>query len=138
MSRLIFDDKARVGAWVAEQVDQFASWGDFYAMGVESQGQITAGIVFNDFNGANAATHIAVKKPSKAFLELLQHAGKYAFVACKLKRLTGLVPASKPKVLAFDKHLGWEEEFVMKSAAPDGGDLHVLVMWPERCKWLKE
>jgi hypothetical protein len=48
-----------------------------------------------------------------------------------------MVPSNKPDVIRFDKHLGFEEEFVMKKAARDGHDLHILVMWPEKCRWLK-
>lgn len=136
-TRLVFDEKDRVGQWVAEQTEQSAGWGSFYAMGVELHGEIVAGIVVNNYNGTNATCHIAVKKPTKAFVKLLEHVADYAFNQCKLKRLTGMVPSNKPDVLKFDKHLGWEEEFVMKCGAPDGYDMHVLVMWPEKCRWLK-
>ena len=51
---LIFDDKERVGAWVAEQVEQRAEWGSFYAMGAEVDGKIVSGVVFNNFNECNA------------------------------------------------------------------------------------
>jgi len=134
---LIFDQKARIGAWVAERVEQTAEWGSFYAMGVEQDGEIAAGIVFNNFNGHNATAHIAVSKPTRGLLWLLEHSADYAFNHCKLDRLTGLVAASNQKALKLDLHIGWEEEFVMKKAAADGGDLHVLVLWPEKCRWLR-
>lgn len=133
---LVFNDKERVGAWVAKQVEQTASWGSFYAMGIECNGGLVAGIVVNNFNGVNATCHIAVAKPTRDLPDLLLHISRYAFVQCKLRRLTGMVPASKPKVIAFDKHLGFEDEFVMPSAAADGGALVVLVLWPDKCRWL--
>lgn len=133
---LIFNDKERVGAWVAKQVEQTASWGSFYAMGIEHSGELVAGVVVNNYNGANATTHIAVTRPTRELPELLRHVCLYAFRQCGLKRLTGMVPESKPKVLAFDKHLGFEEEFVMPCAAADGGALIILVMWPDKCRWL--
>ena len=138
MSTLVFDQSERVGAWVAQQVGQTADWGGAYAMGVEMNGEIVAGVVFNNYNGANATAHIAIAKPCKAARELIKHAFRYAFVHCGLQRLTGMVPASEPKTAAFDLHLGFEEEFVMKRAAPDGGDMLVLVMWPDKCRWLLE
>lgn len=138
MTRFVFDDKESIGAWVAKQVGQSASWGDFYAMGVESDDcEILYGIVFNNFNGHNATCHIAVKRPSKSFMLLLQHAAHYAFNQCRLKRLTGLVDVSNTKAMALDEHIGWEKEFVMKNAAADGGDLQVFVMWPDKCRWLQ-
>lgn len=138
MTRLIFNDKERIGAWVAREVEHTASFGDYYAMGIEQAGEIVAGIVFHQFNGANAVAHIAVKKTTKTLITLLEHAANYAFNQCQLKRLTGMVTDSNQKALKLDLHLGWEEEFVMKCAGKDGEDMHVLVLWPERCRWLKK
>jgi hypothetical protein len=137
MAELVLDQKERVGAWVAQKVGQSSDWGSFYAMGVEQNGEIVAGIVMNNFNGANATCHIAVDKPSKAMIKLFQEFCNYAFNFCKLKRITGMVPSNEPHIIAFDKHLGFEEEFVMKDGAP-GADMHVLVMRPDTCRWLRK
>ena len=131
--RLVFDRKDLIGAWVAAQTGQDTSWGDFYAMGVMQDSSVIAGIVFNNFNGANATCHIAVEKPGKSMIKLLQAAYDYAFNQCKLKRLTGMVPTSEPDTIAFDQHLGWEYEFTMKDAHPEG-DMVILVMTPESGK----
>ena len=128
---LIFDDKERVGAWVAEQVVQRSEWGSYYAMGAEVDGQIVSGIVFNNFNECNATAHIACSKPNKLFLELLDHAFVYAFETLGLRRLTGLVEADNSKALKLDKHIGFVEEGVMKHGGSDGQDMIVLVLWPE-------
>lgn len=136
MATFIFDQSARVGKWVADQINDGCEWGNFYAMGVEKDGELVAGVVINEYNGSNAACHIAIAKPGKYIIELFRHVANYAFNHCKLNRLTGMVPSSKPRVLEFDKHLGFEEEFVMKKAAKNGDDLHILVLWPEKCRWL--
>ena len=130
-SRLVFDDKERVGAWVAKEVEQRCTWGSFYAMGAEVNGKIVSGVVFNNFNECNATAHIAVSKPTKLFLELLDHAVMYAFESCGLRRLTGLVEADNSKALKLDKHIGFIEEGVMKQAGSDGQDMIVLVLWPQ-------
>lgn len=129
-SSLVFDDKARVGDWVAEQVDQDSSWGDFYAMGAEANGELVSGIVFNNFNESNATCHIAVSKPNKLFIELLDHGYVYAFGQLKLRRLTGLVAADNHKALKLDRHIGFIEEGVMQQAGNKGQDIIMLVMWP--------
>lgn len=138
MGRLVYDQVPRVAEWVAQLTGQDTPWGDCYAMGVERSGQLVAGVVINLWNGVNATAHIAVTKPGKDMLMLFRAVCDYAFRQGGLKRLTGMVPASMPKVLAFDKRLGFEEEFVMREAAFDGGDLHVLVMWARTCPWLQE
>ena len=135
MAELILDQNERVGAWVAKMVGQMASWGDFYAVGVGRGDEIIAGVVINNYNGSNATCHIAIAQQTKALIPLLQIVCHYAFVHCKLRRLTGMVPTNEPHIIEFDKHLGFEEEFVMKDGAP-GADMQVLVMRPETCRWL--
>ena len=128
---LIFDDKDRVGDWVADQMPDGASWHNYYAMGAEKQGELVSGIVFENFNGHNANVHIAVSKPTKLFLQLLDHAFVYAFETCKLRRLTGLVEADNVKALQLDLHIVFKIEAVMKGAGSAGQDLLILVLWPE-------
>ena len=136
--RLVFDDKHRVGAWVASEVDQKCSCGDFYAMGVEDiNGELVAGVVINNYNYSNATAHIAIKKKNRLIIQLFRAVCDYAFNQCKLKRITGMVPTNEPATIAFDKHLCFEEEFVMKDGAP-GADMMVLVLWPHNCRWLQE
>ena len=48
-----------------------------------------------------------------------------------------MVPTNEPHIIQFDKHLGFEEEFVMKDGAP-GADMQILVMWPDTCRWLRK
>jgi RimJ/RimL family protein N-acetyltransferase len=137
MAELVYDQADRIGAWVAQQVGQGASWGSFYALGVVDGDEVIAGVVINNFNGANATCHIAIAKQTKKTIPMLRAVCDYAFNHARLKRLTGLVPSNEPHIIAFDKHLGFEEEFVMKDGAP-GADMHVLVMWPDTCRWLRK
>jgi RimJ/RimL family protein N-acetyltransferase len=137
MSEIVTNQVERVADWVASRVGQVGGWGPAYAMGLEdASGKLTAGIVLNNFNGANATCHIAIDRPSKALFGLLQAFCDYAFRQCRLKRITGMVPSNETRVIEFDKKLGFETEFVMRDGAP-GADMHVLVMWADKCRWLK-
>jgi len=136
MADLILYDRERVADWVAGRVAQRVPWEGYNAFGVEQGGRLTAGIVVHQINGANAFCHIAVDKPNKALFSLFFIVGDYCFRQLGLRRLTGLVPTNEPHIIAFDKKLGFEEEFVMKDAAPEA-DLMVLVMTADKCKWLK-
>ena len=135
MIDLIFDQKERVGEWIAKEVEQTASWGDFYAMGAEEDGELIAGFLFNNFNGSNATCHIAVRKSGKFFIDLLVHGYRYAFEYCKLNRLTGLVEDGNKAALKLDYHIGFQHEFTMPKAGTDGQDLHVLVLWPDNFRY---
>jgi RimJ/RimL family protein N-acetyltransferase len=133
MKRWIVNDKERVARFVAEMVEQKAHWGGFNAIGVERDGEIVAGIVVNNYNGANATVHIGVKGVLPR--DFLRVCFDYLFNGMKLNRVTGLVPSSNAKALQFDRHIGFEDEFVMPRAHPDG-DMHVLVMYREKCRWI--
>lgn len=137
MAELVLDQKERIGAWVAQKVGQGADWGSFYAMGVVRGDEVIAGVVINNFNGANATCHIAIAYQTRMIIPLFEAVCDYAFRQCGLKRLTGMVPSNEPHILAFDKHLGFEEEFLMKDGAP-GADMHILVMRPDTCRWLRK
>lgn len=130
-SRLVFDDKDRVGEWVAECMPRGAAWQDFYAMGAEKDGELVSGIVFENFNGYNANVHIAVSKPTKLLLELLDHAFIYGFETMGVQRLTGLVEVDNEKALQLDLHIGFQIEAVMEKAGSAGQDVLILVLWPQ-------
>lgn len=136
-SSLILYDKELVGDWVAKQVGQTGDWGSYYAFGAEVNNEVAAGVVINNFNGVNATAHIAISKRTKLIIPLFRVVAHYAFKQCGLKRLTGMVPTNEPDTIAFDKKLGFVEEFVMKDGAP-GADMMILVLWPKNCRWLQE
>jgi RimJ/RimL family protein N-acetyltransferase len=130
-SRLVFDDKERVGAWVAERIGYSSPWGGYYAMGAELNGELVSGIVLTDFTDSNASAHIAVSKPTKFLPELVAHTVLYAFGQLGLRRLTGFVEAGNEKALRLNRNIGFVEEGVMRQAGTGGQDVIVLVLWPE-------
>ena len=129
-SKLVFDDKERIGDWVAERVGQLSSWGGFYAMGAELKGELVSGLVFNNFTDSSATVHLAVSTPTKTLSQMLDHGFLYAFKTCRLRRLTGLVEAQNEKSLKIIKHIGFTEEGVMRQAGTGGQDIIVLALWP--------
>ena len=135
MYKLLFDQKVRVAHWVAHKVEQETVWTGCYAMGVEIDRTIVAGIVFEGWNGSNAMCHVAIDKTGRHVVELLRHAANYAFAENNLNRITGLVESTNREALRFDKHIGFEHEFTMPKAGRDGADMHVLVLWPENFRY---
>ena len=141
-SKFIFDDKERVGAWVAERVGHPTNWGAFYAMGAEVNGELVAGFVVNNFTDANAIVHLAISRPTKLLHELFDHAFVYAFQTCRLLRLTALVDVENEKSLRIVERVGFRPEAVMAQAGSAGQDRVVLVLWPQnyrkgRVRWEK-
>lgn len=107
------------------------------AIGLEKHGRLVAGVLFDNFNGANINMHVA-SDGSKNWMcrEYLWFCFYYPFKQLGVKRITGLVAESNLAARRFDEHIGFELETSLKDAAPDG-DLLVYRMTPDKCRWLE-
>lgn len=135
--RLVVDDRARVGAWVAARVGRCAAWGGFSALGWLDApgGELVAGVVVEGMTSTNAFMHVAFAGRYALKRGLLWATFDYVFNQLGLERVTGLVDAGNAEALRFDRHLGFEPEFVIPRG--NGGDVVQLVMWRDRCRWIK-
>jgi RimJ/RimL family protein N-acetyltransferase len=135
---VIVTDAARVGPWVCEKTGGVWSPSDATAIGLEKNGELVAGVVYDHFNGASICMHVA-SDGSKKWLnrEYLRFCFQYAFDQAKVKKVIGIVPSSNEDALRFDLHLGFSEEARIKNAHPQG-DLILLTMTRQQCRWIKE
>ena len=135
--RLVLDEHQRVAEWVANQTGcTAAAWAGYVCLGLEdAEGMLVAGVVLESYNGRNANAHIAGLGKHWMNRNMLTTFFHYVFNHLGLMRLTGLVPASNPAALAFDMHAGFRLEYTMPDGARDG-DLHILVMRREDCRYL--
>jgi RimJ/RimL family protein N-acetyltransferase len=135
--RLIYADRERVGAWVAQRVGMESQWGSFAALGLLDRpgGELVAGTVLSDITATNACAHVAFEGKHALKRVLLHAFFDYAFNQLDLHRLTGLVDADNHAALQFDQHLGFEYEFTIRDG--NAGDIIQLVMWRETCRWLR-
>lgn len=136
MKRIITDQPERIAAFVGDALD-VSGFANYTAIGLEENGELIAGVLFDYYNGASINMHVAAK-PGRRWLtrEYLWYCFYYPFIELKVKRITGLVPESNLAARRFDEHLGFELEARLKDAAPDG-DVLIYVMWKENCKHLK-
>lgn len=136
-NRLIKDQSARFIDWVAQQCAS-EPWSHAYGMGMlDEHGEILCAVVLEDYNGANASIHVAGVGGHWCNRHFLHGVFDYAFHQLKLKRLTGLVAQDNQAALRFDLRLGFQIEHVLKDAHPNG-DIYMLVMRPEDCRYLPE
>lgn len=106
-------------------------------LGLERDGCLVAGVVYEGFNGCNMFIHVAAE-PGRRWLNrrFLYEVFYYPFVTCGVQRLTGYVEASNTEARRFDEHLGFAEEARLKGAASDGGDVILYVMHRQGCRFL--
>ena len=107
-------------------------------IGVEKDGEIIGGIIYNDWNGANVFIHqAAVKKGrwlSRTFLSVIFH---YAFEQLKVKRITAAMSSANVAANRVVTGLGFQLEAVLAGAEPDG-DMNVYRMMAQDCRWINK
>lgn len=133
---LVANDRERVAEWVAKRIGMLGKWGTYAAIGQEdADGNLVVGMVLEGMTDTNAFMHVAISEKAKLHKSMVRACFDYAFNQLDLERVTGLVDADNEAALRFDLHLGFEREFTIPKG--NGGDVIQLVLWRERCRWIK-
>jgi hypothetical protein len=137
--RIVTQNEMDIAGWVSCQLGFLGSFGGpIKALGwTDLDGNLCAGVVMEQFSGTNAYIHVAASGKRWLQRPFLHALFGYLFVTCGLKRITGLVEKKNEAALKFDLHVGFEQECVIKDGV-DGDDIIVLVMWRNKCRWIKE
>ena len=106
-------------------------------LGLERDGELVAGVMFEGFNGRNEWMHVAAIPGARWMTkEYLRYCFHYPFNEMGVDRISGYVNESNEVARRFDEHLGFHEEARLKGAAPDGGDVLLYVMWRDDCRFI--
>jgi RimJ/RimL family protein N-acetyltransferase len=139
MKRVVYGEDARVCDWVAPRVgeESFATHHDPVGIGLEQDGELIAGVVFNYYTGPSIQIHVAAE-PTKKWLtrEYLFKVFAYPFLQLQCKRVTGLVRSDNLPAQKFDEHLGFRREGVIRQGCTDGTDLILYGMLATECRFL--
>jgi len=106
-------------------------------LGLERDGQLVAGVLYEGFNGQNGGMHAAGAPGSKWMTrDYLRYCFQYPFNEMGVKRVSGYVNASNTAARRLDEHLGFKPEATLTGAAPDGGDVILYAMWRKDCRYV--
>ncbi len=110
---------------------------DMKAVGLERDGKLVAGVVYDGFNGQNVWMHVAAE-PGAHWMtrDYLRYCFHYPFNEMGVKRVSAYANASNEKANRLDEHIGFKPEARLRGAAPDGGDVILYVMRREDCRFL--
>jgi RimJ/RimL family protein N-acetyltransferase len=122
------DDVAR---FVSGRLD-FALCPPFTAMGLARDGTITAGVLFNHFEGADCHLTVAGKGWTRAFLQAV---GSYVFDQLECERMTFVT--EQPEVERLAIRLGGEVEGRLRNHYGYGRDGIVIGVLREEWKYRK-
>lgn len=126
-------DTLRVLAFVQQHVP-LAACTNMKAIGLEHDGELVAGVVYEGYNGHNVWMHVAIT--GRLNREYIRYCFHYPFVELGCSRVSGYVEASNVAARRFDEHLGFQQEAVLSGAASDGGDVILYVMHKKDCRYV--
>lgn len=122
--------------WVANRTREYGNFGAAVGIGVQRDGELIAGVVFNEWNGVNINMHVAaVEKSNWLSRKALWYFFDYPFNQAKVNRITALVGEGNLKSRSLVEGVGFTREATLSGAHPTG-DLIVSVMWKSNCRWI--
>lgn len=128
-------DASRVGPWVCERAGGTWIAGRGTAIGLLKDDALCAGVLYEDWNGANVVCHIAAEGAwaNRSFLWTIFD---YPFGQLGVRRITAPVASVNHVSRKFVEHLGFELEATLSAAHPEG-DILLYRITPDKCRWLR-
>lgn len=134
---MIVTDVSRVGPWVCERTGGKFEPGCSAAIGWEEDGELRAGVLYDQFNGRSICMHVASDGSRKWMTrEYLWVCFDYPFHQLGVNRIIGLVDSTNEQALRFDLALGFKVECEIEDAGKTGS-LVILSMSKDSCRWLR-
>lgn len=127
-------DARHVGPWVSEKTGGTWCEGRGSAIGRIKDGELVAGVLYEDFTGANIVCHIA-GVGNWANREYLGIIFDYPFNQLKVRRITVPICSTNAKSIALVDHMGFKIEAELTQATL-AGNLLIYRMFRDECKYL--
>lgn len=122
-----------VGHWVAKQSNGSYFAEKSQAIGLEKDGELSAGVIYENWNMASVVCHIAfIGRLTPKFLAAVF---KYPFVDLGVHKIIAPIDSSNVKALRVVRKLGFNEESRITGAAPNG-DIVFLTLARNKCRYL--
>ena len=124
-----------VGHWVADKING-SYWAEkSQAIGLEKNGNLIAGVIYENYNGRSLVVHLAIEgRINKKFLAAVF---VYGFKTCGIEKAIAPVSSSNTKIKSLVKKMGFVKEATIKDADPKG-DVELYTMRREDCRFLED
>lgn len=136
MRRVLLDRSDEVMRFVADRTGE-SRYDDYATIGLERDGRIVAGVVYQGHGGPNVLMHFALDGSRHlATPAFVCAVFTYPFKVLRCNRVTGLVRTDNHEAQRLDEHLGFVREGVMRAGASDGTDFILYGMLKAECRFL--
>jgi RimJ/RimL family protein N-acetyltransferase len=125
----------QVGHWVARRIrgGYFAERSK--AIGLECNGELIAGVIYENWNHQSIWCHIAIEgRITPAYLAAIFD---YPFNVAQVEKIIVPVGSDNTQSLKMVKKMGFVEEGRIKDGRPDG-DIVFLTLARDSCRYIKE
>jgi len=108
---------------------------DAQFIGQEKDGNLVAVIAFCNFVNNSCAMHIGTVGENWMDRNLLWACFDYPFIKLEKKVILATMEASNDEAIKLNRHLGFQDKALIEDAH-ENGDLLLMTMRKEDCKWL--
>ncbi len=130
---LINADQA-VAEWVKERIPYIQSFENSVAFGVLQDGQMSGGIVFNNYRGFDI--HMSAALDCALTRQSLRTLCEYVFGQINVRRVTAITGKKNRKARKALRIIGFIEEGTCRHALDGVQDAVVYGLLRENCKWI--
>ena len=134
MRRVTTENQSHLRAWITGvlgiKFDETTN-----CIGQEIDGEVKAVIAYTNFQEKSCCMHVASIQDGWISKDLLWAAFDYPFNKLKVKVILATVASTNEEALKLDRHLGFVDKAYIEDAHTDG-DLVILAMRRENCRWL--
>lgn len=102
-----------------------------------SMDDVAVAVGYDQFIGRVCCMHTVIAKPECMVRRLVHEAFEFPFVTCGCEAVVALVDSTNEAALTFDTRLGFHEIARIPRGGLEG-DLIVLCMRREECRWLRQ
>jgi RimJ/RimL family protein N-acetyltransferase len=135
--KLMANQDKMVAEWVVARLPLLELKSSPYtALGWLTPAGIVAGVVYQNYTKTDIHMHAAGIGKRWLTKHFLGECFRYPFEQLQCRRVTAMVPGRNEAAIAFDEHLGFVLEGVVRQILPNGDDLRVYGMLREECRYL--
>jgi RimJ/RimL family protein N-acetyltransferase len=134
LRKVVTDNQDYLRGWITGVLGmQFSPYATF--IGQEIDGEVKAVVAFDNILDKSCEMHTAAIVPNWISKDLLWASFDYPFNILKVKVILATVASTNTEALKLDRHLGFVDKAYIEDAHIDG-DLVILAMRRENCRWL--
>lgn len=134
---IVAQPRELIWAWLNARAN--VPWSDdLRVIGLVRNDCLCAAVGYNGFNDGMCFMHSAVDSPSSITKESLRAIFEYPFKQLNLKYILATVHSGNHMAMRVNAKAGFKEVHRLKDASARGGDIVILQLVPEDCRYLKD